>query len=278
MASKDRVSYVYILTNESLPGIVKIGMTTKKPSERAAELHTTGVPTPFIVFAAWKIPADRLKEYETKSHKLLEKYRVRSNREFFKIDAVVAKEKLAAIIPTPENIEAERKRETIKELNRLKSNSGPIQAEIDKLSESRRLHAQSIDSHRESLKIPESKKLKYLHLLYGFCTTIGEWIAIILGAAVIIYFVYINKRHNLLVYSGGAFIAYWAGSSVNKFITPYVDRLEAHRWTLPDPHSILRYRIAMAEEDITLIDRQLRLKNSELTRMQERTAARAKQL
>ncbi|PIY04238.1 MAG: hypothetical protein COZ20_06175 [Gallionellales bacterium CG_4_10_14_3_um_filter_54_96] len=42
--------YVYVLLNQSLPGCVKIGKTTRDTATRAAELSSaTGVPTPFMV-------------------------------------------------------------------------------------------------------------------------------------------------------------------------------------------------------------------------------------
>ena len=36
--------YVYILTNPSMPGLVKVGKTTNTPNQRMSELHSTGVP------------------------------------------------------------------------------------------------------------------------------------------------------------------------------------------------------------------------------------------
>jgi hypothetical protein len=42
--------WVYTLTNPAMPRLVKIGLTTKTPKERAAELTAaTGVPMPFKV-------------------------------------------------------------------------------------------------------------------------------------------------------------------------------------------------------------------------------------
>jgi hypothetical protein len=42
--------FVYVLVNSSMPGIIKVGKTTRTPSERVEELSgVTGVPTPFIV-------------------------------------------------------------------------------------------------------------------------------------------------------------------------------------------------------------------------------------
>lgn len=42
--------FIYVLVNSSMPGIIKVGKTTRTPSERVEELSgVTGVPTPFII-------------------------------------------------------------------------------------------------------------------------------------------------------------------------------------------------------------------------------------
>ena len=42
--------WVYILSNESLNGLIKIDFSTKDPANRATELSgDSGVPTPFVV-------------------------------------------------------------------------------------------------------------------------------------------------------------------------------------------------------------------------------------
>ncbi|MBL4747578.1 MAG: GIY-YIG nuclease family protein [Magnetovibrio sp.] len=42
--------FVYIMSNPSMPGLLKIGCTTRTPEERANELHqATGVPGKFTV-------------------------------------------------------------------------------------------------------------------------------------------------------------------------------------------------------------------------------------
>jgi hypothetical protein len=76
--------WVYILSNESMPSMVKIGYTKMTPEERAKQISTsTGVPTPFKVEFAFKCHEGEFLENEI--HKYLDSYRVSSNREFFGI-------------------------------------------------------------------------------------------------------------------------------------------------------------------------------------------------
>lgn len=75
--------FVYILVNEAMPGLVKIGKTKRMPTERSIELFTTGVPQPFVVkFALFTGDMNRL---ESDIHYELSDCRVSSSREFFRI-------------------------------------------------------------------------------------------------------------------------------------------------------------------------------------------------
>lgn len=78
--------YVYILTNPSMPGLVKIGKTTRDPEDRAHEVSgATGVPTPFDVYGSfYSMDCDYLEGW---AHERLADSRVSLNREFFKISA-----------------------------------------------------------------------------------------------------------------------------------------------------------------------------------------------
>lgn len=87
--------YVYVLTNPSMPGMVKIGKTTRDVEQRANELFQTGVPTPFDI-EAWFLSPD-CDQLETDAHAFLSKFRVSTSREFFSArasDAVEAVERL----------------------------------------------------------------------------------------------------------------------------------------------------------------------------------------
>lgn len=84
--------YVYILSNPSMPGLVKIGKTTNPPGNRAAQLHTTGVPTPFVV-ERWRYVPD-CGETEQNLHEELDFLRVSDSREFFRVDVESASKSL----------------------------------------------------------------------------------------------------------------------------------------------------------------------------------------
>jgi hypothetical protein len=76
--------FLYILSNEAMPGLLKIGYSVKVPTERVAELFTTGVPEPFelayycLVEDAHKLEAQVHRDLHTKRHRL--------GREFFRIE------------------------------------------------------------------------------------------------------------------------------------------------------------------------------------------------
>ncbi|WP_251416999.1 MULTISPECIES: GIY-YIG nuclease family protein [Paenibacillus] len=74
--------FIYILINESLKGLVKIGKTSISSSERARQLSSsTGVPTPFRV--AYEIFSEDCDNIEKTIHLELNDFRVNPNREFF---------------------------------------------------------------------------------------------------------------------------------------------------------------------------------------------------
>ena len=76
--------YVYVMSNPSFPdNMFKIGWTRKYPTIRAKNLHTSGIPTPFII-EFLIITTDGYK-LEKKIHEYIKQYRLNPNREFFKI-------------------------------------------------------------------------------------------------------------------------------------------------------------------------------------------------
>jgi T5orf172 domain len=77
--------FIYILSNPSMPGILKIGYTSGTVEKRAAELSSpSGVPEAYTIektFAVYSTPRD----VEKKVHRVLNARRVSHSREFFRL-------------------------------------------------------------------------------------------------------------------------------------------------------------------------------------------------
>ena len=82
--------YIYVLTNRAMPGVVKIGRTERDPSDRARELRTTGVPSPFELVHSSLV--DDCESVEKHIHRLLAERGVRflPDREFFEVSSTDA--------------------------------------------------------------------------------------------------------------------------------------------------------------------------------------------
>jgi len=106
--------YVYVLTNRSMKGLVKIGMTTRSPEARCAEVsQATGVPIPYEV--AWShVVVGNVALVERLVHESLSS--ARFNKEFFRITPEEAQEAILEVYfslypeqrDTPNNHEARR--------------------------------------------------------------------------------------------------------------------------------------------------------------------------
>ena len=87
---------VYILINQSMPGLIKIGITERKVEERMRELYSSSaVPLPFECYFALEVKDAKL--VEKKIHHGFDDYRINENREFFEIDPDKAKSILSLV-------------------------------------------------------------------------------------------------------------------------------------------------------------------------------------
>ena len=90
LAHPTNSEYVYVMTNDSIPNQVKIGMTRGTPEQRAKQLSTTGVPTPWKVEYAFEcFHSDSL---ESELHHYFAAQRVADNREMFYVTVEKAKQ------------------------------------------------------------------------------------------------------------------------------------------------------------------------------------------
>lgn len=84
--TNDKSGYVYVFSNEAMPGILKIGFTkTSDINQRLSQLYTTSVPVPFKCEYACKVT--NCSEVETALHKAFNDKRINQEREFFMLDA-----------------------------------------------------------------------------------------------------------------------------------------------------------------------------------------------
>lgn len=75
--------FVYVLSNEAMPGIFKIGFTANHPKTRIDQLSgATACPTYFELAAAIGVENPRVVEQEI--HAMLQNHRFNSSREFFR--------------------------------------------------------------------------------------------------------------------------------------------------------------------------------------------------
>ena len=77
------MSTVYVLTNDSMPGLVKIGRTSGSIEKRMRDLYKTGVPIPFNCFYAVNVKDSDF--VERKIHEAFDDVRLNESREFFSI-------------------------------------------------------------------------------------------------------------------------------------------------------------------------------------------------
>ena len=88
---------VYILTNQAMPDLIKIGITDNLV-RRMRELDKTGTPLPFECYYAVEInDKSKIRFIEKKIHESFDDKRIRQNREFFSVTPQQAKAFLEVI-------------------------------------------------------------------------------------------------------------------------------------------------------------------------------------
>ena len=89
---------IYILTNEAMPGYVKIGKTANNLEQRVRDLSaSTSIPLPFTVFYACTVKNAQFVEHQL--HDAFDDNRVNPKREFFR----VAPERVVAALEARRN-------------------------------------------------------------------------------------------------------------------------------------------------------------------------------
>lgn len=116
---------IYILTNEAMPGYVKIGKTNNNLEQRVRELSaSTSIPLPFTVFYACAVKNAQFVEHQL--HDAFDDNRINPKREFFRVapERVVAAMKLAEIeniTPKKDFIESREDQKALNAVRKIRS-------------------------------------------------------------------------------------------------------------------------------------------------------------
>jgi len=185
--------YLCIASNPSMPGLIKIGMTTKDAWRRVKGLQSTGVPTPFDLELS--VAVENGAHSEQAAHHALRRYRVGKKREFFAVNTANAIQEILPVIgryeieyANPEHkvaaIErALRKKETDSIINRLRQAELAHQkiqqrkVELNSALVAKRAELQQLGARPVEKELPQAEKVFFaivdtlqnglLALLYG---------------------------------------------------------------------------------------------------------------
>ena len=199
--------FIYILSNPSMPGVFKVGLTTNSVRQRIKDLNTTGIPKSFQAEKIFHIRETHLKAVEQLAHKKLKNKDLHHGKEFFEgslIDCVQAVEdaiyeitnehQVDLIGQAKERAESERRR---RELNKRILEEKKIRLSLvnKQIDSERELYVNRLRNQRKSEE-PFLDKYVYAPLGYLIFGGIVLSIAVSMGpigwlvAPAIIYIVY----------------------------------------------------------------------------------------
>jgi T5orf172 domain-containing protein len=115
------VTFVYILTNSAMPGLIKIGRSDQEITTRMRQLDSTGVPLPFECFLAARV--DDSPGWERSLHDAFGDHRIRNSREFFRLSpdkpaAILKRVMIEDVTPREDVVEEE---DDLRALNKERS-------------------------------------------------------------------------------------------------------------------------------------------------------------
>ena len=116
---------VYVLTNEAMPGLVKIGCTQGDLAGRVRGLFQTGVPLPFEVFYACEV--NDCKFVEKQMHDAFGDHRISKSREFFRL----APERVKAALLIGAKTEVKIGEEIFENLPETSETASEVKAEVE---------------------------------------------------------------------------------------------------------------------------------------------------
>ncbi len=171
---------IYILTNEAMPGYVKVGRTNNLEQRRLSLSRPSGVPLPFEVYYASEV--DDAQKDEQWLYSVFADRRVRDEREFFKIDPeriVAALKRVEKRDITPKSLQhslassTEEEKKEVEEKKKIRSKFDfkkydiPIGSEIT-FSRDASIKAEVLSNNKIKLNGKETSLSKSAQELLGY--------------------------------------------------------------------------------------------------------------
>lgn len=156
---------VYVLSNEGMPGLLKIGMTQQDDvAQRMSELYTTSVPFQFNCVYACRV--DDCKKVEDALHIAFSTDRVNPKREFFRMSAerVLAILKLFERENVTDTLSSDLRKDLTKEENdaemKSRNRRPPLNFEEMNIQNGSQL-TMMFEDHEYIVEVCNSRKVKY---------------------------------------------------------------------------------------------------------------------
>lgn len=163
--------WVYVISNQAMNGLVKVGYSTKDPELRAEELNHTGSPHPYVV--EYEVLLENPYQIEQKVHKLLKD--VHEGKEWFRCSI---EEAIAAIYQTvgdaiiTENFK-KTQREKAEQIYRQKREQEIKEQEIERQKKEQEIKEREI---KEKLRDEENRiKQEYEKIIATRFTPRPSW-------------------------------------------------------------------------------------------------------
>jgi len=142
--------WVYIISNPAMPGLIKVGHSTKDPELRAQELNNTGSPHPYVV--EYEMLIEEPFRVEQQGHKALASFR--EGKEWFRCsseEAIAVIQHIAegrAINETFKRVDREQAEKLRKEREEAESRQRLVEARVAKQQEDvRSKYEEILSSH-----------------------------------------------------------------------------------------------------------------------------------
>ncbi|NDV24707.1 GIY-YIG nuclease family protein [Desulfovibrio sp. JC022] len=145
-----KLGYIYILRQNQMPNMVKIGRTSREPEKRAAEISSvTGVPTPYKVF--WAALVEDHEGTEKYLHQQLAQYHL--NKEFFEISAEKAESYVTSLLTQKSIHYSVERSEAVLKAQRIKAEQDRMRrTAIAKQKETQRIEEERKEKEQKELK------------------------------------------------------------------------------------------------------------------------------